>query len=185
MRSRSRCLRPSPKEAPTRNVAAKSNAPPAVQEVAIITSPAGATVTMDDRADAVCRTPCRLDAAPGRHRITFVLPGYGVERREFEVGTEALELPSVILRAQTGTLVLNSVPTGAAILVNGKKIDQLTPAMLPLAAGQLQNYGREGRTAEHDIGRYPHRRHQASIGHFWGSERRAHSRMWGSSCGAR
>ncbi len=124
--------------APTRNVAAKSNAPPAVQEVAIISSPAGATVTMDDRADAVCRTPCRLDAVSGRHRITFVLPGYGVERREFDVGTEALELPSVILRAQTGTLAVNTVPKGASIQLNGKKIDQLTPVMLPLAPGSYK-----------------------------------------------
>ena len=54
-----------PKWDSTRNVAAKSNAPPAAQEVAIISSPAGATVTMDDRADAVCHTPCRLDAASG------------------------------------------------------------------------------------------------------------------------
>ena len=171
--------------APTRNVAAKSNAPPAVQEVAIISSPAGATVTMDDRADAVCRTPCRLDAVSGRHRITFVLPGYGVERREFDVGTEALELPSVILRAQTGTLAVNTVPKGASIQLNGKKIDQLTPVMLPLAPGSYKITLEKDGVAEHNNGRDPHRRHQASIDHFGAVSGELISRMWGSSCGAR
>lgn len=108
---------------------------PATQAVSFISSPGGATVTMDDRQDAVCTAPCTLDAPPGRHTASFVLPGYQVEHREFTVGGGSLELPAVILRTQTGTLMLSTVPPGATVTVNGTRIDKVTPAVLQLTAG--------------------------------------------------
>ena len=124
---------------------------PAVQPVAILSSPGGATATMDERPDAACKTPCSLDAAPGRHRVSLVIPGYGVEHREFNVGTEPLELPMVILRAQTGDLMLTSVPSGANVFINGKSVDQTTPAQLHLPPGNykvtVEKNGREATSA--------------------------------------
>ena len=126
--------------------------PPAVQPVAILSSPGGATATMDERPDAACKTPCSLDAAPGRHRISLVIPGYGVEHREFNVGTEPLELPMVILRAQTGDLMLTSVPSGATVIINGKKMEQTTPAQLHLAPGNYKiTVERDGREASSSV----------------------------------
>jgi archaellum component FlaF (FlaF/FlaG flagellin family) len=79
-----------------------------------------------------------------------VMPGYGVEHREFNVGTEPLELPMVMLRAQTGDLMLTSVPSGATVVINGKKIEQTTPAQLHLPPGSYKvtvaKDGREGST---------------------------------------
>ena len=46
-----------------------------------------------------------------------------------------MELAPVVLRRVGGTLMLTSVPDGAAISVDGKRIDQLTPAQIPLALG--------------------------------------------------
>ena len=139
---------------PSAKPAAPRPSAPATQTVSITSSPGGATVTMDDRTDAVCRTPCELDAAPGHHRFSYVMPGYGVERREHDVGTEPLELPMVIFRAQTGMLALSSVPAGATVQVNGKRIDQVTPAMLQLTPGTyritVEKDGRQG-TASVDI----------------------------------
>ena len=140
---------PMPKAPPA--AAQPATQPAAAQPVAIITSPAGATVTMDDRADAACKTPCTLDAAPGIHRFSYILPGYQVEHREFPVGRNPSELPAVILRAQTGMLALSSVPAGAVVLVNGRRIEQLTPAMLQLAPGSyriaVEKDGRQGSAA--------------------------------------
>src|SRR5262249_7199426 len=58
--------------APVRNPLAQppSQRPPVravatPQAVAIISSPGGATATLDGRPDAVCTTPCSLDASPG------------------------------------------------------------------------------------------------------------------------
>lgn len=105
------------------------------QSVTMVSSPTGATATLDGRPDAACTTPCSLTASPGRHAISFVLPGYDVERREVEIGTGPLELPPVILRAPGGTLMLTTTPTGASISVNGKKLAQTTPAQITLAPG--------------------------------------------------
>jgi len=115
----------------------KPPVPPAAasQAVTIVSSPGGATATLDGRSDVACTTPCSLDAAPGRHTLAVTMPGYQVEHREVQVGTGPLELPAVILRAMEGTLMLSSVPAGAGVLVNGKRIVQTTPAVVSLPPG--------------------------------------------------
>jgi serine/threonine-protein kinase len=105
-------------------------------EVSILSSPGGATATLDGNPSLACSTPCSLRAAPGRHLLALTLPGYQIERREFTVvGAGPMELTPVVLRRAGGTLMLTSVPDGAAISVDGKRIDQLTPAQIPLALG--------------------------------------------------
>jgi len=136
--------KPSPLGLPEETPPAKTAEPPArrpparaiatAQEVLISTSPAGATATLDGNT-AVCTTPCSLNAAPGSHTIAITMPGYQVERRYIDVGSSPLELPPVVLRAPGGTLMLTSVPPGASVLVNGRRIDRVTPVQIPLAAG--------------------------------------------------
>jgi archaellum component FlaF (FlaF/FlaG flagellin family) len=41
----------------------------------------------------------------------------------------------VVLRAIGGTLMVSSEPAGASILVNGKRMPQLTPAQIALPPG--------------------------------------------------
>ena len=100
-----------------------------------MTSPGGATVTLDGNPAMACSTPCSLNAPPGRHALSIVLPGYQIEHREFMVGTRPLELPPIVMQAAGGTLMLSSDPPGAAISINGKRIDQVTPAQLSLGLG--------------------------------------------------
>jgi len=117
------------------------------QEVMFMTSPAGATVTLDGNPATACSTPCSLNAAQGRHALSVVLPGYQIERREFAVGSRPLELPPIVLQSAGGTLMLSSDPPGAAISINGKRIDQVTPAQIPLGLGvysiMLEKGGRQ------------------------------------------
>ena len=108
---------------------------PSAQSVTVITSPSGATATLDGRPDAACTTPCSLTALPGRHTIAFTLAGYDIEHREVDIGSGPYELPAVILRSPGGTLMLTSTPPGAAISVNGKKLPQTTPAQISLPPG--------------------------------------------------
>ncbi len=110
----------------------RAGAPP---EVMFTSSPAGATATLDGNPSMTCSTPCSLSAAPGRHTLSVALPGHQIERRQFTLGAGPLELTPVVLKAVGGTLMLTSVPPGAAISVNGKRIDQVTPAQIPLALG--------------------------------------------------
>ncbi len=108
---------------------------PAPQAVMLITSPSGATATLDGHADQACKTPCSLDAAAGRHTIAFTLLGYQIEHRDVTVGSEPMELPAIILHAFNGVLMLSSTPPGASILVNGQPVPETTPAQLSLAPG--------------------------------------------------
>ena len=66
------------------------------------------------------------------------LDGYQVERREVNVGTNPVELPAVVLHALGGTLMLTSIPNGAAVLVDGQPTGKTTPAQLTLAPGSYK-----------------------------------------------
>ena len=107
----------------------------AAQDVTMLSSPAGATATVDGNRSLTCTTPCVLQLPPGRHSVSLSVPGLQMERREFTVGAGPLELASVPLRPMGGTLMLTSVPLGAAISINGKRIDKVTPAQIPLPFG--------------------------------------------------
>jgi serine/threonine-protein kinase len=113
-------------------------AAPSPQSVSVISSPGGATATLDGRSETACITPCPIEAPPGRHTIAITMPGYQIEHREVVVGTGPIELPAVLLRAASGTLMLTTVPTGAAISVNGQRQAQLTPAQLHLPPGSYK-----------------------------------------------
>ena len=109
--------------------------PAAPQPIMVISSPGGAIATLDRQADTACTTPCSIEAAPGHHTIGIAKQGYDVENRDVEVSSSPVELPAVVLRAQQGTLMLTSQPEGAAVLVNGKRYTQSTPAQINLAPG--------------------------------------------------
>lgn len=105
------------------------------QEVLVVSSPAGATASLDGVSDSSCRTPCRLQATAGKHTVLISLPGHMTESRDIFVGTGPLEMTPVTLRAATGTLLLTSSPEGAAITINGKRVSNVTPATLSLVPG--------------------------------------------------
>ncbi|HEV3196492.1 MAG TPA: serine/threonine-protein kinase [Bryobacteraceae bacterium] len=124
---------PEPGAEPPKRPSRRSSATP--QAVTIISSPGGATATMDGNSETACTTPCSIDAAPGRHTVALSVPGYQLERREVDVGSSPQEMPAVVLHPIGGTVWLTSVPPGAAVMVNGKRIAQVTPAQIPLSPG--------------------------------------------------
>jgi serine/threonine-protein kinase len=126
--------------------------PASLQDVMAVSSPAGATATLDSNPAASCTTPCTLQSPPGRHTVSFVLPGRQVERREVFVAGGPIEIPPVMLRTVGGTLMLSSVPSGASVSVDGKKIDMETPAQIPLALGTYSiTVEKDGKTATEKV----------------------------------
>ncbi|HUP05366.1 MAG TPA: protein kinase [Bryobacteraceae bacterium] len=126
-----------PAETPaTQAKAAVERARPAAPEpVAISSSPAGAIAILDARRETACTTPCSLTAAPGHHVISVTMAGYQLEHIDVDVGSAPLELPPVVMRAMAGTLMVTSAPEGAAVSVNGKRVNGATPTQIPLQAG--------------------------------------------------
>src|ERR1035437_10355032 len=147
--------KPSPMPPPSTTPAETANTPPAgrplgperkppakpapaiaaTQPVSIISSPAGATATLDGNPQRACKAPCSRAAARGRHTISITMPGYQIEHRDVDVESSPVETLPVILRPLGGTLLLASVPAGAAISVNGRPNPQVTPAQIPLSPG--------------------------------------------------
>jgi uncharacterized membrane protein len=72
---------------------------------------------------------------PGRHTITLNQEGYQRENREIRIIDSPIEVPTVNLTRQSGTLMLTSTPSGAAIFVNDKRFPQVTPAQISLPPG--------------------------------------------------
>ncbi len=114
------------------------------------TNPPGATATLDGRTE--CRTPCTLMAMPGRHTVSITLPGHLTEHREIEVTGNPQDLPLISLRGASGTLMLNTVPPGATILIDGRAWPQGTPAQINLMPGTYNvTVEKNGRSASERI----------------------------------
>jgi len=148
--------KPAEAEAPQPKPAPPPRRPRAVaQEVVISTKPSGAQVVLDTRPETACTTPCAVTVSPGRHTLTVSLDGYQTIQREITVTDEPFELSPITLRSLSGTLMLSSSPSGAAIFVNGRKVPDTTPAQLRLAPGRY-NIGVEKdgvrRTETVDVG---------------------------------
>jgi serine/threonine-protein kinase len=123
-----------------------------MQQVMVASTPPGATAALDGRADAVCSTPCALDAAPGRHTLVITLPGYQVEHRDVVVASSAVDLPLVTLHAPSGTLMLTTAPDGATVSVDGRRLPQVTPAQIPLAPGDYKiTVEKDGKSASSQV----------------------------------
>ena len=100
--------------------------------VSLKSQPDGATAVLESGRG--CRTPCEIQVPAGRHTATFTAEGFTAITQRFEVPKE----DSVFARldANTGTVYLDSTPSGAAIRVDGKDVSAKTPTTLTLPAGR-------------------------------------------------
>ena len=123
---------PSPEPSPARKSAQQQSPPAGPQQVQVVSSPGGATAMLDGQRSNSCTTPCSLTASAGHHIVSVSLAGYQVERREIDVYNDPIEMAPIVLRAPHGTLMLSSVPDGAAVTLDGKKLPQTTNTQLQL-----------------------------------------------------
>jgi hypothetical protein len=109
--------------------------PATVSAVEFLTEPPGAKITVDNRADTACQSPCTLPLPGGRHTLTAELEGFNLGRHIFTVPNETSILMN--LSRSMGTLIVTSDPSGSQVLVDGKDYGP-TPAHVPLTAGSHQ-----------------------------------------------
>jgi serine/threonine-protein kinase len=107
-------------------------------ELVVSTDPDGAEVKIDGRSQSDWRTPfTAAGVSAGPHTVTFHKSGYAAETRVVEVhaGQQAFLRVSMNVAVPTATASIGSDPVGAAILVDGNQIPQVTPAQVALSRG--------------------------------------------------
>jgi hypothetical protein len=112
------------------------NVPAADQTVRLVSNPPGAAITLDNRPDLTCKTPCNLSLPTGRHTLAATLDGHRRALRIFELPRDAEVF--VNMDPTTGTLMIRSEPSGAAITINGQQRSEKTPAALTLPTGHYR-----------------------------------------------
>lgn len=108
--------------------------------VTLKTVPEGAKITVEDTVSQTCTTPCALKLAPGRHPATLTLASFRTEAKIMMVTKTDTEFNFDLTR-KSGQLLIDSVPDKAYIEVDGKIIEEKTPAKLALPpANYLLSY---------------------------------------------
>ncbi len=124
---------------PSESAAPSTEAAPVADtgEIRISSSPAGAQVKIDDRADPRWVTPfSAVKLKPGEHTLTFVKDGYKRETRKTEVVAGKRAAVTAELQALKGFLELDSTPAGAAIFIDGVPSGHVSPAKVAVDPGQ-------------------------------------------------
>lgn len=99
---------------------------PTAGKISLSSEPTGATVFVDDQEKGV--TPLDIPDLPfGKHVIKLSLKGYQDNQQEVQLSEDLAELavPTVKLEkavAQMGTLVVESEPSGAFIIINNRAV---------------------------------------------------------------
>ena len=124
-------------EAPAATVPAETGASSDTLAVHLVTTPPDAQVTIDIQRDKSCQSPCTLDLSPGVHTLVAKKPGYRSLLLNFQVSEDDQDV-NVTLNPVTGSLVVETEPEGAAIIVDGALRDEITPATLALPAGRYK-----------------------------------------------
>lgn len=105
------------------------------QDVWVTSNPPGARAVIDGDVSRGCATPCMMQATPGIHHLTIAQTGFQIEYRDIQIGDTAQEIPTITLRQPTGTLMLMTNPPGANVWINGRMLEQITPAQISLSPG--------------------------------------------------
>jgi hypothetical protein len=112
-------------------------APAKMLQVRFVTTPPEASVTVDGKREATCKSPCTMELAEGAHTLLLQKDGYRTMFQNFSAGAGQPEIATT-LNELTGSLLVQSDPPGAAIAVNGKPRTEVTPAALSLAPGKYK-----------------------------------------------
>ena len=131
---------PSPRAASSgRSAKKKSPAAPVVipGQMSIDSTPQGAQVQIDGKADSAWITPFTLSGlSPGQHTVTVSKAGYSPDTRAVEVIAGSKSFVVTHLNQLMATLSVNSTPPGASVYIDGRDSGKLTPAQLSVDRGQ-------------------------------------------------
>ena len=91
-------------------------------------------MAVDNNAELTCVTPCSLEMPAGEHRAVARLAGYELKIESFKLGADPRDI-DLAMWQQVSTVFISSDPTGAEILVDGKKLDSVTNTRIDIPLG--------------------------------------------------
>jgi serine/threonine protein kinase len=119
-------------------------------QVQFVSSPAGATITVDGDVTKQCQAPCAIALPAGRHTMVAELGGRRPSRKIFQSPKDSEIF--IQLDAAGGMLLVTSTPPGGSIFVDGKESGKSTPASVQLPVGRHQIVVLlEGRRAQNSV----------------------------------
>lgn len=109
---------------------------PYLGSVMVSTTPDGARVVVDGKANLSFTTPQLISLlSPGVHTLTITKDGYAAATRSVEITAGARSNLAVQLALPSAYLTVVSNPTAAYILVDGVSTGHVTPSQVPVAPG--------------------------------------------------
>ncbi len=141
-------VRPTP--APRSSTATPSHAVARDAQAQFVTSPSGASITVDADPSKSCTAPCSLPLPAGRHTLLAEMSGHRPSRKIFQTPQDSEIFTQ--LDAAGGTLLVTSTPPGGSIFVDGKEQPKRTPASVSVPIGRHQIVVLlEGRRAQDNV----------------------------------
>src|SRR5882672_585579 len=132
-------VRPKPEPKARRGREAVSRAPLAAVLpglVALDSSPQGAQIQLDGRADSSWVTPFTVtQLAPGPHTLVISKSGYATETKSLTIAAGSKNTVSAHLNALAAAISVTSDPSGASVFIDGRDSGKLTPSSLALEKG--------------------------------------------------
>jgi predicted Ser/Thr protein kinase len=119
----------------TRSLNASLSAP--TGEVAVMTTPPGLDVSIDDK--LIGPSPAHTTVVAGKHKCTVTRAGWTPVEKTFTVGSGVLTTIRVTLGgevAATGIVAVKTIPPGATVWADGNRIESQTPTSFRLTAGR-------------------------------------------------
>ncbi len=102
-------------------------------QLTINSTPEGAEVRIDGRADPSWVTPFNLPGlAPGQHSVVIARAGYSTESRTIDVASGSKSFLVVQLAQVSAMVAASSEPSGAQLFIDGKDTGRVTPAQISL-----------------------------------------------------
>ena len=104
--------------------------------VQIDSTPAGAQIQLDGASDPSWVTPLNLTGlAPGQHTVSVSKSGYSSDSRTVSIASGSKAAVSLHLAPVNALMVVNSNPSGAEVILDGKNTGRVTPAQFAVEKG--------------------------------------------------
>lgn len=102
----------------------------------VLSGPKNATVTINDTLYG--NVPCEIPLEQGEYTVKVSAPGYMDFTRDVSLNSNSKVTVQPVLSELPGTLVINSVPEGAAVTINGKPYGSAPLTVKDLKAGNVK-----------------------------------------------